>query len=405
MRHPGKASGEPRQEPQLTRPRTIRQVPTYCYNCVSGPDFMTVRVEDGVATEVAPNFAAEGIHPAGGRVCVKAYGLVQKTYNPNRVLSPMKRSNPRKGRDEEPGFTPISWDEALDLIAEKVKATLARGALDESGMPRIAASFGHGGTPAMYMGTFPAFLSALGPIDFSFGSGQGVKCVHSEHLYGEFLHRAFTVAADTPSTRYVISLGANVESSGGPCAVTRHADARIRGYKRVQVEPHLSVTAACSAEWVPIRPKTDPAFMFALIHVLLIEHGERKLRRPWPRPGARQHVLGGALDRLGDTGLQIAQRRIDPGRGLLDAHLGADQRRMESMRHARPLPDVEVLQRALGLRTPIGTRRDLHAAHGVGLGAGGGVRGGGRRSTGGSIHTARMAAGAWVGKAGCAEEL
>jgi phenylacetyl-CoA:acceptor oxidoreductase len=254
---------------------------------------MTVRVEDGVATEVAPNFAAEGIHPAGGRVCVKAYGLVQKTYNPNRVLSPMKRSNPRKGRDEEPGFTPISWDEALDLIAEKVKATLARGALDESGMPRIAASFGHGGTPAMYMGTFPAFLSALGPIDFSFGSGQGVKCVHSEHLYGEFWHRAFTVAADTPSTRYVISLGANVESSGGPCAVTRHADARIRGYKRVQVEPHLSVTAACSAEWVPIRPKTDPAFMFALIHVLLIEHGERKLDVPFLRDRTSSPYLVG----------------------------------------------------------------------------------------------------------------
>jgi hypothetical protein len=60
------------------------------------------------------------------------------------------------------------------------------------------------------------------------------------------------------------------EASGGPCAVIRHADARVRGYKRVQVEPHQSVTAACSAEWVPIRPKTDPAFMFALMHVLMI---------------------------------------------------------------------------------------------------------------------------------------
>ena len=31
-----------------------------------------------------------------------------------------------------------------------------------------------------------------------FGSGQGVKCYHSEHLYGEFWHRAFTVSPDTP---------------------------------------------------------------------------------------------------------------------------------------------------------------------------------------------------------------
>jgi phenylacetyl-CoA:acceptor oxidoreductase len=65
--------------------------------------------------------------------------------------------------------------------------------------------------------------------------------------------------------------------------VTRHADARMRGYKRVQVEPHLSVTGACSAEWVPIRPKTDPAFMFALIHVLLIEHGLDELDVPFLR--------------------------------------------------------------------------------------------------------------------------
>ena len=277
-----------------TQAKSVKHIPTYCYNCVSGPDFMTVKVVDGVATEVEPNFAAAGIHPAQGKVCVKAYGLVQKTYNPNRILSPMKRTNPRKGRDQDPGFVAISWDEALDTIADKLKATRAKGLIGESGVPRLAASFGHGGTPAMYMGTFPAFLAAWGgPIDFSFGSGQGVKCTHSEHLYGEFWHRGFTVAADTPSTRYVISLGANVESSGGPCAVIRHADARVRGYKRVQVEPHLSITGACSAEWVPIRPKTDPAFLFALMHVLLVEHRQDELDVPFLRDRTSSPYLVG----------------------------------------------------------------------------------------------------------------
>ena len=37
--------------------------------------------------------------------------------------------------------------------------------------------------------------------------------------------------------------------------VWRHAEARVRGMKRVQVEPHLSVTGACSAQWVPIKPE------------------------------------------------------------------------------------------------------------------------------------------------------
>jgi len=273
--------------------RTVRNVPTYCYNCVAGPDFMTVKVVDGVATEVEPNFAAADVHPARGRVCVKAHGLVQKTYNPHRILQPMKRTNPKKGRNEDPGFVPISWDEALGIMADKLNAIRAKGLIDESGLPRVAASFGHGGTPAMYMGTLPAFLAAWGPIDFSFGSGQGVKCVHSEHLYGEFWHRAFTVAADTPLTRYVISIGSNVEASGGPCAVTRHAQARVRGYKRVQVEPHLSITGACSAEWVPIRPKTDPAFMFALIHVMVCEHGLARLDLPFLRDRTSSPYLVG----------------------------------------------------------------------------------------------------------------
>ncbi len=256
---------------------TKKSVSTYCYQCVAGPDLLSVQVEDGVATEVTPNFKAAEVHPAGGKICVKAYGLIHKTYNPRRVKTPMKRTNPRKGRGEDPGFVPISWDEVLDTIAGKLKETRAQGLHDGSGYPRLAASFGGGGTPTAYMGTFPALLAAWGPVDFGFGSGQGVKCYHSEHLYGEFWHRAFTVCPDTPLTDYVISFGSNVEASGGVCGVKRYADARDRGLKRVQVEPHLSITGACSAEWIPIKPKTDPAFLYALIHVLLHEYPREAL--------------------------------------------------------------------------------------------------------------------------------
>ena len=260
-----------------TVPSGTRQVPTYCYNCVSGPDLLSVKVTDGVATEIGPNFSGVGMHPADGKPCVKAYGLIQKTYNPSRILTPMKRTNPNKGRNEDPGFVPISWDEALDLVAAKLNDIRARGLIDEVGLPRVAATFGHGGTPASYMGAFPAYLSAWGMIDYSFGSGQGVKCVHSEHLYGEYWHRAFTVSADTPNANYIVSFGANVEITGGPCAAARHASARVRGAQRVQIEPHLSITAGASAEWVPIKPKTDPAFMFAMIHILVHENPRERL--------------------------------------------------------------------------------------------------------------------------------
>ena len=256
---------------------TTRKAPTFCYQCVAGPDLLKVTVEDGVATQCEPNLDAKDIHPGAGKCCVRAFGLVQKTYNPNRILTPMKRTNPKKGRNEDPGFVEISWDEAFDILADKLNAIRAAGLHDASGYPRVAATFGGGGTPTYYMGTFPAFLAAWGAIDFGFGSGQGVKCYHSEHLYGEFWHRAFTVSSDTPRCDYVISLGANLEASAGPAGVWRHSAARKRGMKRVQVEPHLSVTGACSAEWVPIKPKTDAAFLYAIMHVLLHEHGVSKL--------------------------------------------------------------------------------------------------------------------------------
>jgi len=252
-------------------------VPVYCNQCVAGPDLMRVQVEDGVATRIESNYDIKDASPGGGRVCVKAYGLIQKTYNPHRIRQPMRRTNPKKGRHEDPVFEPISWDEALDLVAEKLRAVRAAGVEDENGYPRLAFSTGGGGTSIQYMGTWPAFLAAWGRVDQGIGSGQGLKCYHSEHLYGELWHRAFIVAPDTPYCNYLINFGHNVDASGGVAGIWRQADARVRGLKRVHVEPHLSISGALSAEWVPIKPKTDAAFLFAMIHHILLEQHWQQL--------------------------------------------------------------------------------------------------------------------------------
>ena len=255
----------------------VRKVPVYCYQCVAGPDLLKVEVRDGVPVRVEPNLDVAAEHPGGGRVCVRAYALIQKTHNPNRVKQPLRRTNPKKGRDEDPGFAPISWDEALDLVAKRLLAVRERGLLNEQGLPRLAATLGSGGIAPAYFGTFGAFLAAWGPVDFSIGSGQGIKCTHSEHVYGEFWHRGFTVAPDTPQCRYVLSFGTNTDASGGVAGVWRHAEARGRGLRWVQFEPHLSITGAAADRWVPIKPKTDAAVLFALIHVILHELDWRRV--------------------------------------------------------------------------------------------------------------------------------
>lgn len=255
-----------------------KKVPVYCNQCVAGPDLLHVIVRNGVAVRVEPNSDARDIHPVKGRVCVKAYGLIHKLYNPHRVKSPMIRGNPDKGRDVDPKWREISWDEALGLLAEKLMEIRERGFVDEQGFPRFAVTLGSGGIAASYMGTFPAFLAAWGgPIDFTIGSGQGTKCYHTEHLFGELWHRAFLVVPDTPRTKYVLSFGHNTNAAGGVAGVYRHAMARVRGYKRIQFEPHLSVTGANSDEWIPIRPKSDAAFLYAMIHVILYEMDWRNI--------------------------------------------------------------------------------------------------------------------------------
>ncbi len=245
---------------------------TYCNACVAGPDVMQVEVVDGVATRVQPNFDLKGEAPADGKVCIKPYGQIQKLYDPNRLLKPMKRTNPKKGRHEDPGWTEISWDEALDLVANKLNDIRSRGLLDEHGNPRVALSTGFAGTPFWYMGTFLAYMDAWGPVDQSLGSGTTSKCDHTEHLFGELWHRAFIVSWDPRSCDYLLNFGKNVNAAGGVTGVKQHADAMARGVKKIQFEPHMSVSGATATEWVPIRPNTDSAALYAMVNVLLHEH-------------------------------------------------------------------------------------------------------------------------------------
>ena len=50
------------EENAMSAAKNVKRVPTLCYNCVSGPDFMKVKVEDGVATEIEPNSHADETH-------------------------------------------------------------------------------------------------------------------------------------------------------------------------------------------------------------------------------------------------------------------------------------------------------------------------------------------------------
>ncbi len=247
-------------------------IPTYDIQCNTGPCLIKARRVNGVVVGIESNYDFQG--KVAAKPCLKAVGLVHKLYNPNRIKNPMKRTNPKKGRNEDPGWVDITWEEALGTVAEKLKEIRQKG-LTDNGYPRLAFSTGADGIPRATYGTLEAFLEAWGPVDRELRGGS-VKCLHDEHVLGEFWHKAFMNCGDTPRCNWVLSCGSNTNASAGAPAFKRHGEARIRGMKIIQVEPHLSVTGATATEWIPIKPKTDAAFLFALIHVLLHELDWRK---------------------------------------------------------------------------------------------------------------------------------
>lgn len=248
--------------------------PFACEQCGMGPCPARAHVVNGVVIKVEGNPEFRDKVPCPSLVCVKAMGLVQKLYYPYRIKGPLKRTNPKKGKDEDPGFVEISWDEALDIIVKKLEEIRAKGVMDEQGVPRVSA-YPAASAAGMYnvgIGWNP-FWVAWGPIEKLAGGG-GVKCVHAEHVYGEAWRRAFVNAPDFSLCNYVIMFGRNQNVTTvqlGASGLKAYADAKVRGMKHIHVAPALSGTAAKADEWIPIKMKTDDAFLFAMIHIILHE--------------------------------------------------------------------------------------------------------------------------------------
>ena len=110
-----------------------RVVASACQGCLSNCP-VQVTIEDERAVRVRGNAASAA---TGGGVCPALAITLEQEYDPDRVAMPLRRRNPRKGRGVDPQFEPVTWDEALDEIADRMMA------LRETGHPeRLALAKG-----------------------------------------------------------------------------------------------------------------------------------------------------------------------------------------------------------------------------------------------------------------------
>ncbi len=195
-----------------------------------------------------------------GKTCSKAGAAIMHLYHPNRVRTPLRRTNPEKGLGVDPGWVPISWDEAMDILVEK----LAKVRKED---PRKLA-----------ITTFDTTsLPAMGLWAKAFGTPN---CHWIGYYCGQYLHSSmyltngtFHCDFDADHINYLMLVGNQAGFGAGlnPNITAQKVAAarKKRGLKVVVVDPICTPAASKADEWVPIRPGTDAALMLAMINVLV----------------------------------------------------------------------------------------------------------------------------------------
>ena len=238
-------------------------LPSSCALCYGTCSILAHRV-DGVVVKIEGNpDSAVG----KGRLCGKGVSGIMTQYDPNRLRYPLRRTNPNKGLNEDPGWKRITWEEALDEIVEvlrKVRADDPRKLVVQR-------------TTTVTSSRVPlhAFASAFGTPNFSV-SGGGQHCGNGAHLISGIMHASWSVVPDFDHCNYSIFFGASKGHSAGHASCSnmgKAADARARGMKMVVVDPFCNFAAAKATEWVPLRVGTDAALALGMCNVMVNELG------------------------------------------------------------------------------------------------------------------------------------
>lgn len=221
---------------------------------------MLVRVRDGMVVEIKGN----PDHPMNhGSLCVKGRAMGELIHAPDRLRRPLKRVGARgEGKWEE-----VSWDLALDEIADRLLAIR-----HESGPEALMYATG---APVMEFQRygFSELLARYGtPNRFASNLCSGPLSVALESVYG------YKSQPDYEGTRLILIWGGNPWASMRPghnIAYGKGAllqpvlDARRAGARLVVIDPAYTETAARADWWLAPRPGTDGALALAMLHVII----------------------------------------------------------------------------------------------------------------------------------------
>jgi len=242
---------------------TEKWVVTSCLNCPTRCA-TKVRVVNGKAVRIAENPLSK---VSEGKLCPRSHVGLQVLYDPDRVKSPLKRTNPQKGKDVDPGWVPLSWDEALGEVTRRLKALRDRDEAHKLAVFCGLNSISNDDLIRRFADAYgtPNVVAADSLENEAEKSGQWMAD-------GNYVHSAY----DLGQTNYILAFGASVVESQKPLARNLRMWGKIRRErpnraKVVVIDPRYSVTAAKADLWIPIKPGTDGALALAMANVIISE--------------------------------------------------------------------------------------------------------------------------------------
>jgi anaerobic selenocysteine-containing dehydrogenase len=238
-------------------------IATSCLNC-QARCATRVRVMNGKVVKVTGNPYSQ---VSEGKICSRAHIGLQVLYDPGRLNTPLKRTNSEKGKGIDPRWVPISWDQALDEIVNRLIK------VRESGESNKLLLF-YGLNTISTEDLIYRFAEAFGTPNLISGDGLDIETEKSGNWMadGHYTHTAY----DLDRTNYILAFGADMVESSKPLSRFLRKWGKIRREKPnrtkiVVINPRYSLTAAKSDEWIPIHPGTDAALALAIAHVMIKE--------------------------------------------------------------------------------------------------------------------------------------
>jgi anaerobic selenocysteine-containing dehydrogenase len=274
-----------------------RTVKVVCPHDCPDTCVMTVDVQDGKAVAIG----GDPDHRfTRGFLCAKVNQYLDRVYSPDRILHPLRRV----GRKGEGRFARVSWDEALDEIADRFRRVIA-----EHG-PQAILPYSYAGNMGLlsYGSMDRRFFHALGAslLDRTICASAGAAGLKA--TVGKSM--GFDPEA-VVHARFIVAWGANIVSSNVHLWPFIE-EARRRGARLVAVDPYRSRTAEMADQHLALLPGTDGALALAVMHVVFRDGLE-------DREYIDRYTIG--ADALRERVLEWTPRRAARVTGLTEAEV------------------------------------------------------------------------------------